>query len=70
MTYLRNGGLVTESDYKGKSIDEAIKYAEDGGFVVRIVEEDGVAKMLDMSVKFNRINFRVKFGYVTAAYPG
>lgn len=70
MNRLRNGGMVTESDYKGKTIDEARKYAEEGGFIVRVVEEDGVAKMLDMSAKDNRINFRVKQGYVTNAFPG
>lgn len=70
MDKLRNGGLISENEYKGKTIDEAVKYAEAGGFIVRVVEEDGVSKMLDMSVRQNRINFRVKQGYITAAYPG
>jgi hypothetical protein len=70
MSYLRNNGLISESEYKGKTIDEAKKYAEEGGFIVRIVEEDGIAKMLDMSVKANRINFRVRSGYVTDVFGG
>lgn len=70
MQRLRNGGMITETEYKGKTLDEAKKYAEDGGFIIRVVEEDGVAKMLEMDVKSNRINFRVKQGYVTSAYPG
>ena len=68
--YLRDGGLITETDYKGKSLQEAIKYAEEGGFITRIVEEDGVSKMLDVSVKGDRINFRVRGGYITAAFGG
>jgi hypothetical protein len=67
---LRNNGLITESEYKGKTLEDAKKYAEDGGFITRIVEENGVAIMLDMSAKSNRINFRVRDGYVTAAFGG
>jgi hypothetical protein len=67
---LRNNGLITESEYKGKTLDEARRYAEEGGFVTRIVEENGVAIMLDMSAKSNRINFRVRDGFVTAAFGG
>jgi hypothetical protein len=67
---LRNFGVFSESEYKGKTIDEATKYAEEGGFVVRIAEQDGDAKMLDMSVRADRLNFRVKAGFVTAAFGG
>jgi hypothetical protein len=67
---LRNFGVFSESDYKGKTLEEATKYAEDGGFTVRIAEQDGDAKMLDMSVRGDRINFRVRAGYVTAAFGG
>ena len=67
---LRNNGIITESEYKGKTLDEAKKYAENGGFSTRIVEENGVAIMLDMSAKSNRINFRVRDGFVTAAFGG
>lgn len=67
---LRNGGMITDTEYKGKTLEEAKKYAEDGGFEVRIVEENGVAKMLDMSVKSNRINFRIKNGFVTDVFGG
>lgn len=70
MKRLRDGGIITESDYKGKILEEAKKYAEDGGFEVRIVEENGIAKMLDMSVKSDRINFRVQHGFVVGAFGG
>jgi|AACY02.14.fsa_nt_gi hypothetical protein len=70
MSYLRNNGIITESEYKGKKLEEATEYAQSGGFIVRIVEENGIPKMLDMSVKDNRINFRVNNGIVTAAFGG
>jgi hypothetical protein len=70
MSNLRNNGMLTESDYVGKTIDEAKKYAEDGGFTTRIVEENGISKMLDMSANSDRINFRVRGGFVTAAFGG
>jgi hypothetical protein len=67
---LRDNGIITEKQYVGKTIDEATKYAEEGGFEVRIVEIDGQSKMLTMDAKSNRINFRVKGGYITAAFGG
>lgn len=67
---LRNNGIITQSDYIGKKLDEAKQYAESGGYTVRIVEENGVAKMLDMSVNQNRINFRVSNGIVTDVFGG
>ena len=70
MSYLRDNGIITERQYVGKTIDEATKYAEEGGFEVRIVEVDGQAKMLTMDAKSNRINFRVKGGFITAASGG
>jgi len=70
MHKLRDNGIITESDYKGKTLEDATQYAVSGGFEVRIVEENGNTKMLDMSVKSNRINFRVNNGRVTAAYGG
>ena len=67
---MRNNGIITESEYKGKSLEDAKKYAEEGGFITRIVEQNGVSLMLDMSAVSNRINFRVRDGFVTAAFGG
>ena len=67
---LRDNGIITERQYVGKTIDEATKYAEEGGFEVRIVEVDGQSKMLTMDAKSNRINFRVNGGLITAAFGG
>ena len=70
MSYLRDNGIITERQYIGKTLEEATKYAEEGGFEVRVVEVDGQAKMLTMDAKSNRINFRVKGGFITAAFGG
>ena len=67
---LRNHGMIRQGEYEGKTIDEATQYAKDGGYTVRITEEDGQGKMLTMEVNPNRINFRVKHGYVIDAYGG
>jgi hypothetical protein len=67
---LRNFGVFSESEYKGKTLEEATKYAEDGGFVVRIVEQEGDVKMLDMSVRGDRLNFRIRGGFITAVFGG
>ena len=70
MSYLRDNGIITERQYVGKTLEEATKYAEEGGFEVRIVEVDGQTKMLTMDAKSNRINFRVNGGFITAAFGG
>ena len=67
---LRDNGIITERQYVGKTLEEATKFAEDGGFEVRVVEIDGQAKMLNMDARSNRINFRVNGGYISAAFGG
>ena len=68
---VRNGGMISESDYKGKTIDEATKYAEEGGFVVRIIETDGQSIMVDMlDINASRLNFRVRDGFVLGVNAG
>ena len=70
MSRLRNGGLITQSEYKGKTLEEATKYANDGGFTTRVVEEDGKPFMLTMDFRSDRLNFRVLNGFVIEAYGG
>ena len=67
---LRNNGIISKEEYVGKSLEEATKYAQDGGFTTRIVEENGITKMLDMSVKADRLNFRVRGGIVIDVFGG
>lgn len=67
---LRNFGLITPSEYIGKPYQDAKKYAEDGGFITRIVEENGVSHMLNMDARSNRLNFRIKNDIVIDVYGG
>lgn len=67
---LRNGGIISVSEYVGKTLQEAIKYANDGGFTTRITEENGKAYMVTADFKTNRLNFRVKDGIVIDVYGG
>ena len=70
MSQLRNNGIITQNEYVGKTLEEATKWANEGGFTTRIVEENGVAKMLEMDNKSNRLNFRVRNGIVTDVFGG
>lgn len=68
---VRNGGMFSEDEYRGKTIDEATKYAEEGGFVVRITETDGQSIMVDMmDINASRLNFRVRDGFIIGVYGG
>lgn len=70
MARLRNGGIITNSDYVGKSLEEATQYAQEGGFTVRVVERDGVHYMVTMDLRSDRLNFRVMNNIVTDVYGG
>jgi hypothetical protein len=68
---VRNNGMFSEEEYKGKTIEEATKYAEDGGFVVRVTETNGQSIMVDMlDINANRLNFRVRGEFVIGVYAG
>jgi hypothetical protein len=70
MPYLRNNGIISKEEYVGKTIEEATQHATSGGFIIRIVEINGQLKMLDMSNRGDRVNFRVRNGIVTDAFGG
>jgi hypothetical protein len=61
---------ISERDYVGLTLIEADVQASTDGYEIRVVEEDGVSKMLDMDVKSNRLNLRLRNNIVTAAYTG
>ena len=67
---VKNFGLITEAEFVGRPLNEAITKAENDGLTTRIVELDGHPYMLQMDYKTNRINFRVNNGLVVAAYGG
>lgn len=70
MPQLRNNGIISKDEYVGKTLEEATKYATEGGFVTRIVEKDGRQEMLDMSNRGDRVNFRVRNEIVTDVFGG
>ena len=70
MNQLRNNGIYSKEEYVGKSLEEATKYAEQGGFTIRIVEKEGVPLMLTHDVKGNRLNFRLKNNIVIDVFGG
>ncbi len=67
---LRNNGLITKSEYVGKTYEDAKKYAEEGGFITRIVEKDGDSFMLTYDVNDRRLNFRINNHFVTDVFGG
>jgi hypothetical protein len=67
---LRNNGIITKTEYVGKTYTDARKYAEEGGFTTRIVEEDGKTLMLEYNVNARRLNFRVMNNIVTDVFGG
>lgn len=61
---------ITEKEWVGLTLQEAIDKATLIGYTHRIVEENGVAKMVEYSNKSNRINLRLRNGLVIGVYPG
>ena len=61
---------ISERDYVGLTLIEADVQASADGYEIRVVEEDGVSRMLDMDAKSNRVNLRLRNNIVTAAYTG
>jgi hypothetical protein len=61
---------ITESQWIGLTIAEAIDFAKAIDYVHRIVEEDGRSLMLDMDVKSNRVNLRLRNNIVIGVYTG
>jgi hypothetical protein len=70
MLNLRNNGIITKQEYVGKTLQEATQFANEGGFIVRVVENEGNSIMLDMSVRGDRLNFRVRDGKVVDVFGG
>jgi hypothetical protein len=70
MNQIKNFGIITESEWIGLSLKEAIEQSESHGLNYRIVEENGQAKMVTADLKQNRINFRVSNNKIIGAYGG
>jgi hypothetical protein len=63
-------GLVSENDWKGLTLKEAINKASLNGFSHRIVEENGRQLLVDPAPKNMRVNFRLRDGVVISVFPG
>lgn len=61
---------ITEKEWIGLTLKDAIQKAENIGYTYRIVEENGQAKMLDYNNKSNRVNFRLNNSIVIGVYTG
>lgn len=61
---------ITESQWIGLTIAEAIEKAKSIDYIHRIVEEDGRSLMLDMDAKSNRVNLRLRNNIVIGVYTG
>ncbi len=61
---------ITENEWVGLTLQEAIAKATSIGYTYRIVEENGVAKMVEYSNKSNRINLRLRNDLVIGVFPG
>jgi hypothetical protein len=62
--------LITEKEWIGLTIDEAIEKANSINYTHRIVEEDGESKILPYDNKSNRINFRIRKNLIIGVYTG
>ena len=67
---VKNFGMITESEWIGLTIKEAIEKAEAWGFNYRIVEENGRPLMVTSDIKANRINLRLMDNKVVGVYGG
>ena len=67
---LRNNGIISKGEYVGKTLSEAIKYAEDGGFTTRVVMDNGNSFMVTMDFRSDRLNFSLNNNIVCDVYGG
>ncbi len=61
---------ISESEWRGLTLQQAIEKANTIGYVWRIVEENGRALMLDYDNKSNRVNLRLSNNIVIGVYTG
>lgn len=62
--------LITEKEWIGLTISEAIEKAKSINYTHRIVEEDGNSIILPYDTKSNRINFRIRKNHIIGVYTG
>ena len=67
---VKNFGIITESEWIGLTLRQAVEKAENDGLNYRIVEENGQPRMVTADIKKNRINFRLNNSIVVNAFGG
>jgi hypothetical protein len=61
---------ITENEWRGLTLQQAIEKANTIGYIWRIVEENGKALMLTYDNKSNRVNLRLNNNIVIGLYTG
>lgn len=61
---------ITEKEWLGLELKDAINRAENIGYTYRIVEENGVSFMVTQDFRSNRINLRLSDNKVIGLYTG
>lgn len=61
---------ITENEWIGLTLKDAVEKAKNIGYEFRIVEENGVSRMVEYSNKSNRVNLRLSSDRVIGVYPG
>ena len=61
---------ITEREWVGLTLQQAMSRAEGIGYTCRVVEENGTALMVESNAKSNRLNLRLKNNIVIGLYTG
>lgn len=61
---------ITEKEWIGLTLNEAIDKAKLINYTHRIVEEDGQSYMVTADFKSNRVNLRLRNDYIIGVYTG
>lgn len=61
---------ISESEWVGLTLAEAIEKSKSIGYVHRIVEENGNSLMVDADAKSNRVNLRVRNNIIIGVFTG
>ncbi len=61
---------ITEKEWLGLELKDAITRSENIGYIYRIVEENGVSLMMTQDFKSNRVNLRLSNNKVIGLYTG
>lgn len=62
--------IITESQWIGLTLGEAIDKAKAIGYIHRIVEENGNSLIVSADVSSNRVNLRIRNNIVIGVFTG